>query len=926
MFGDSVLSKKLLLALYAISILFTLALTGCGDNSPAPAITSLSPSSAVAGSGAFTLTVNGSGFSNGATVQWNGSARTTSFVSGTQLTTSIAAADIANSGTAQVTVTSKGKTSNSSTFTISVPPNPVPTVSSLSPASAVAGGAAFTLTVNGTNFISGATVQWDAAARTTTVVSSTQITASITAADIASAGTKAITVVNPSPGGGVSNAVAFTITSPPPTPPSLSSLSPATATSGGAAFTLTVNGTGFLSGASAAWNGSVRPTTVVSSTQLTASITAADIATAGTAAIDVVQGSLRSTNQLNFTINPAAPSLISLSPNTIVAGGAGFDLTVTGTGFASSASVTWNGTNKPTTFVSATQLKATLSAADIATAGPISVDVVQAGVHSSNQLSFVITAAKPVITNLSPSTAVLNSAATTVTVVGTGFTANSTVQWNATNLATTYTSSTQLQASIPAANLTTAGSFSITVVNPASEGGTSVAATFTVTLPVTGKIVQLASPNYVNGGVAQVGGSPPIVSQDGRYVTFSSYASDLVAGDTNGENDGFLRDTCVGSSASAGCTPFTIRVTVDTAGAQYQYGGAESLVIPSSDARWVGFDRSNQAEVDIRDTCFGASGCTPSTTPVSYLPGDSMPTGTSDCCSVMSPEGRYVLYNKFYSNPDSTSSLGVYVRDTCIGAPFGCAPTITRVATGTTATPVPRPGMVDISAGGRYILFHATGKQVDPALSNTVHLFLQDTCIGAPSGCTVTYTMVDVRADGTEGEGNGANDAIADEQPSFSKDGRYVVFSSTDKNMIAGRTILNGSEVYLRDTCIGAPAGCVPSTILVSDDPDLATNSKRAYIGFRSVSEHGRYVAYMHQGDDPTNFNILSVLVRDTCVGAPAGCVPSTSKASADPDGINPLTHSSYLFPSISADGHYAVFLSQIAPSGGQVYLALTGY
>src|SRR5882757_942944 len=317
---------------------FLATLTGCSDGSPTPTITSLSPGSATAGSAAFTLTVNGTGFSNGATVQWNGSARTTSFVNATQLTAGIAAADIATSGTAQVTVTSKGKTSNSSAFTISssVPPNPVPTVTSLSPATTVAGGAAFTLTVNGTNFVSGATVQWDGAARTTTVVSSTQVTVSITAADVVSAGSKAITVVNPSPGGGASNATAFTITSP---PSSLASLAPATATAGGAAFTLTVNGTGFTAGTAVAWNGSVRPTTVVRTTQLTTSITAADIATAGTASVDVVQGSLRSTNQLSFTINAAPPTLTSISPSTIGAGSAGFDRTVNGTGFTNSAQV-----------------------------------------------------------------------------------------------------------------------------------------------------------------------------------------------------------------------------------------------------------------------------------------------------------------------------------------------------------------------------------------------------------------------------------------------------------------------------------------------------------------------------------------------------------------------------------------------------------
>jgi hypothetical protein len=107
----------------------------------------------------------------------------------------------------------------------------------------------------------------------------------------------------------------------------------------------------------------------------------------------------------------------------------------------------------------------------------------------------------------------------------------------------------------------------------------------------------------------------------------------------------------------------------------------------------------------------------------------------------------------------------------------------------------------------------------------------------------------------------------------------------------------------------------------------FASSNARGFIGFRSVSEHGRYVAYMHEGDDPTNFYILAVLVRDTCVGAPAGCVPSTSKASADPDGLNPIAHGSYLFPSISADGHYVAFVSELALGGGaQVYLALTGY
>ncbi|MFA5810144.1 MAG: LamG-like jellyroll fold domain-containing protein, partial [Thermoleophilia bacterium] len=95
--------------------------------------------------------------------------------------------------------------------------NPVPTTTSLSPGSASAGGSSFTLTVSGTNFVASSTVEWNGASRSTTFVSSSSLTATINAADIASAGTASVTVVNPSPGGGTSNAQTFTIASPPST-------------------------------------------------------------------------------------------------------------------------------------------------------------------------------------------------------------------------------------------------------------------------------------------------------------------------------------------------------------------------------------------------------------------------------------------------------------------------------------------------------------------------------------------------------------------------------------------------------------------------------------------------------------------------------------------------------------------------------------
>ena len=137
--------------------------------------------------------------------------------------------------------------------------NPLPTITSLSPSSATAGGSAFTLTVNGTGFVNGAsTVRWNGSNRATTYVSNTQLTASISTADIATAGTASINVFNSAPGGGTSNTKSFTINNPIPT---ITSLNPSSTTAGGSAFTLTVNGTGFVNGASTVrWNGSNRAT------------------------------------------------------------------------------------------------------------------------------------------------------------------------------------------------------------------------------------------------------------------------------------------------------------------------------------------------------------------------------------------------------------------------------------------------------------------------------------------------------------------------------------------------------------------------------------------------------------------------------------------------------------------------------------------
>ena len=182
-----------------------------------PELTSLNPNGATVGGTTFTLTVNGSSFVSGATVQWNGSPLSTNFVNGTQLTAAVPGSLIANTGSASVTVVNPGSTaSNALTFTI----NPVtvvgPVITSLSPASVMPGGAPFNLTVFGSNFLSsggiftsGATVQWNGSPLVTSFVNGTQLTATVPGNLIANIGSASITVQNA--GGAVSNSATFTI-------------------------------------------------------------------------------------------------------------------------------------------------------------------------------------------------------------------------------------------------------------------------------------------------------------------------------------------------------------------------------------------------------------------------------------------------------------------------------------------------------------------------------------------------------------------------------------------------------------------------------------------------------------------------------------------------------------------------------------------
>jgi hypothetical protein len=159
---------------------------------------------------------------------------------------------------------------------------PGPPITSLLPASADAGDPGFLLSVVGSDFINGAVVRWDGSERPTTFLSSSELQAQISTADLAAGKTVQVTVRNPN--GGVSNALPFTIDNPVPT---LSSLSTTQVTGGGAGFALTVIGSHFVPNSVVRWNGSDRTTTYVSANELQAAILSSDIAAGGEVQVTV---------------------------------------------------------------------------------------------------------------------------------------------------------------------------------------------------------------------------------------------------------------------------------------------------------------------------------------------------------------------------------------------------------------------------------------------------------------------------------------------------------------------------------------------------------------------------------------------------------------------------------------------------------------
>ncbi|MCP4539697.1 MAG: cell shape-determining protein, partial [Chloroflexi bacterium] len=357
------------------------------------------------------------------------------------------------------------------------------------PASVVEGSDTFTLTLYGEQFSPDSVVLLDTVSAPTTYVSSNRLEAVVDAINVMAARTAFVNVATPPPGGGTSNTLNFTILEQDDNPiPTLTSLSPSGAVAGASEFTLLLDGTNFVEGATVQWNGSDRDTTFISDSQLQALIPASDLAAPGPAGVTVVNPTPGggSSNALTFSIeepgrNPI-PSIVGISPASVYAtGAAGTDLVVylTGANFIPESQVYLDGDPRVTSYVDGSQLQVTLTAGDTAFVGSSSVTVDNPGPGggTSNAVTFSVIEADgnllPSIGGASLDSSTVAGAVYTLVLQGSGFIPDSVIHWNGVAQATTFVSDSQLTSLVTLEQVFSSSGASVTVVSPAPGGGTS---------------------------------------------------------------------------------------------------------------------------------------------------------------------------------------------------------------------------------------------------------------------------------------------------------------------------------------------------------------------------------------------------------------------------------------------------------------------
>ncbi len=355
-------------------------------------------------------------------------------------------------------------------------------ISSITPSSSVLGTNPVTILVNGGTFAAGNVILFDGAFRTTTLVSSTQLSATIPAADLTH-GSHTVRVRVSIFNVNSTNTVTFTVNNPTPT---ITSMSPTSKIINGSGISMTIQGTNFMPGAIIRFNGTALTTNVLSSTLVAASLSASLFTTAGVVPVRVenLAPTVGPSASVNFTINNPAPTLTALSPNSVTAGSPSATLSLTGTGFQPASAVDLAGSPLAVTFVSSTSLSVEVPGSLLLSSGTRLITAVNAapGGGTSGSLALTIVNPTPFLTTFNPNLITQTGNSVIMSLTGAGLVQESVVEVGPTPFVAVPTTLTGgvLLATLPPSITSVLGNRQVRIVNPAPGGGTTAAQNFTV--------------------------------------------------------------------------------------------------------------------------------------------------------------------------------------------------------------------------------------------------------------------------------------------------------------------------------------------------------------------------------------------------------------------------------------------------------------
>ncbi len=450
--------------------------TGVFTVSPAPTLTSISPSSAGQGAVNRVVVITGGGFVNGGALAAIFSnpgitVNSTTFVSATTITATISISGSAAIGAGSVSVINgdAGVSSGSVAFSV----NAAPLVTAVSPSSRGQGAANQSVTITGSGFVSGATLAFanpGITVNSSNFVSSTTITANISISGAATVGAGNVTVTNPDAGVGT-GANAFTVNA----APTVISTTPSSLDQGAPSQLITITGSGFATGATVTFSGAgitLTSTNVVNATTITAQVAISGSAPIGASNVTVTNLDAGvGTGSGIFTVN-GAPTVTSTAPSSLGLGASSQLVTINGTNFLSGATVSFSGTGITTaspTVVNANVIQVYVTTSIAAATGVRNVTVLNGDGTTATGIGIFTINASPTITSISP-TSGGQGGTLNVTISGNGFVNGGYLSVNFSDGAinvnsTNYVSSTTITANITIPSWDTNGAGSVTVTN-----------------------------------------------------------------------------------------------------------------------------------------------------------------------------------------------------------------------------------------------------------------------------------------------------------------------------------------------------------------------------------------------------------------------------------------------------------------------------